>query len=108
MLYWGLPWPCPAATLSGFGSSARSCSALATLLYAADVDVLHAQDAPEIPACSTYQYDGWKQTLLVDRVDPGSRQPAGLESGDLIVAVHGQRSPQPTQFLRHRHRGRPG
>ena len=67
------------------------------------------QDAPKSLLGITYKDHGWKQTLLVERVDPGSPAAgAGLESGDLIVAVNGQPLTDPNPFFYVVTRGRPG
>ena len=90
-----LDWEAAVALSGGILSRLRVVGAVvfgaATLLYAATWTYYTQQDAPESLLGITYQYDGWKQTLLVERVDPGSPAAgAGLESGDLIVAVNGQ------------------
>ena len=109
MLYWEAAVALSGGILSRLRVFGAVVFGAATLLYAATWTYYTQHDAPESLLGITYQYDGWKQTLLVERVDPGSPAAgAGLESGDLIVAVNGQPLTNPNPFFDIVTRGRPG
>jgi len=109
MLYWDGAVTLPSWILSRLRILGAVASGAATLLYAATWTYYTQRDAPESLLGITYQYDGWTQALLVERVDPGSPAAgAGLEPGDLIVAVNGQPLTDPNPFFNSVTRGRPG
>lgn len=109
MLYWEAAVALSGGILSRLRVIGAVVFGAATLLYAATWTYYTQQDAPTSLLGITYKYDGWKQTLLVERVDPGSPAAgAGLESGDLIVAVNGQPLTNPNPFFDIVTRGRPG
>ena len=109
MLYWEAAVALSGGILSRLRVIGAVVFGAATLLYAATWTYYTQHDAPESLLGITYQYDGWKQTLLVERVDPGSPAAgAGVESGDLIVAVNGQPLTNPNPFFDIVTRGRPG
>lgn len=109
MLYWEAAVALSGGILSRLRVFGAVVFGAATLLYAATWTYYTQQDAPTSLLGITYKYDGWKQTLLVERVDPGSPAAgAGLESGDLIVAVNGQPLTDPNPFFDIVTRGRPG